>query len=285
MGDVTKISWTDHTFNPVRGCTKISPGCVNCYAEVMSGRNPSVLGEWGPSGKRAFAAEAYWLKPVRWNEDAWTAGERRRVFCASLGDVFEDRDVYDEMRHRLFHLILTTPWLDWQLLTKRPHVALRWAREFGWPSNAWAGPTVENQEAADERIPILAQIPARVRFVSYEPAIGPVKWDDFIHRYQAPEVMPFHWLIVGGESGKNARPFEVSWARDALALRGLCKVFVKQLGYRATDPKIGIAGKGLAVGDDAAPLNLRLEDGKGGDTAEWPEYLRVREFPSEVKSG
>lgn len=88
----TKIEWTDYTFNPWRGCTKISPGCANCYAETMSHRNPAVLGEWGLTAGRVIAPPSYWKEPLKWNRQAETAGVRRRVFCASLADVFEDWD-------------------------------------------------------------------------------------------------------------------------------------------------------------------------------------------------
>lgn len=92
MAKNTAIEWTHATFNPWRGCTKVSEACAHCYAETLSGRNPSVLGVWGPSGKRVVAAESYWREPVKWNKAAEKAGERRRVFCASLADVFEKWD-------------------------------------------------------------------------------------------------------------------------------------------------------------------------------------------------
>jgi protein gp37 len=160
MAETTGIEWCHHTFNPWRGCTKISPGCANCYAETLSGRNPKTLGVWGPNGTRVVAAESYWREPVKWNKAAAKAGERRRVFCASLADVFEDWPgvmagangaavhvcsecgawrAMDRMCHgpnahmpvtmatareRLFQLISDTPNLDWLLLTKRPENVL-----------------------------------------------------------------------------------------------------------------------------------------------------------------
>src|SRR4051794_38669367 len=102
MATETKIQWTHHTFNPWRGCQKVSPGCAHCYAEQLSLRNPKVLGEWGPDGKRVIASESYWRLPLKWNRDAHKAGERRRVFCASLADVFEDRPELVKPRERLF---------------------------------------------------------------------------------------------------------------------------------------------------------------------------------------
>lgn len=120
MAENSKIEWTNHTFNPWRGCQKVSPGCQHCYAETLSKRNPAVLGEWGPNGKRVIASEAHWRLPLKWNKAAKLAGERHRVFCASLADVFEDRPELVAPRVRLFHLISETPNLDWLLLTKRP---------------------------------------------------------------------------------------------------------------------------------------------------------------------
>jgi len=131
VADSTKIEWTataladgtrvpGSTFNMWRGCTKVSTGCKNCYAEALSGRNPGTLGVWGPRGRRIVAAEAYWRQPVRWNKDAEAAGIRRKVFCASLADVFEGRDTMPEQdweavdaaRERLWALIQATPHLD-----------------------------------------------------------------------------------------------------------------------------------------------------------------------------
>lgn len=192
MGEITKIEWCHHTFNPWRGCTKVSPGCANCYAERQSRRNPGVLGVWGDDGTRVVAAEAAWSEPLKWDRAANEAGERRRVFCASLADVFEDRTDLFMPRLRLFGLIRRTPNLDWLLLTKRPGTwakvvrdTLDWRLNSGglnsrdadywfaadWlngkpPANVWLGVSVEDQARANERIPALLQIPARVRFVS-----------------------------------------------------------------------------------------------------------------------
>lgn len=275
MGESTKIEWTHHTFNPWRGCTKVSDGCKHCYAETMSHRNPAVLGEWGPKGKRVIAAEAYWKQPLRWNKQAAEAGERRRVFCLSLGDVFEDRPELIEPRARLFTMILQAPHLDWLLLTKRPenwrsvveaasdylfdhgdrNVCGRlvdwWKHGIALP-NVWIGTSVENQATANERIPELLAIPATVRFLSCEPLLGPVDLDQWtvlpvgssggehhmpwLRQPDDPEDGPpsggIDWVIVGGESGPNARPMHPDWARS---LRDQCNAagvpfFFKQWG-------------------------------------------------------
>lgn len=260
MAENSKIEWTHHTFNPWRGCTKVSAGCANCYAETMSLRNPAVLGEWGPKGTRAVAAESYWKLPLKWERDAKAAGERRRVFCASLADVFEAPDTMPadsvskivRARGRLFSLIAQTPHLDWLLLTKRPDGWADRLREVvrehsngeevfasSWlagepPANVWVGTSVEHQAAADERIPALLTIPASVRFLSCEPLLGPVDVSRWLGRPSAsngtkPTV---NWVILGGESGHNARPMDPDWARS---LRDQCAAagapfFFKQWG-------------------------------------------------------
>lgn len=284
MAKNSKIEWTTHTFNPWRGCTKVSEGCRNCYADAMSHRNPSVLGVWGPNGTRVVAAEAAWKEPLKWDREAKAAGERHRVFCASLADVFEgigtmpaaSYDAVMQARKRLGQLILDTSNLDWLLLTKRPQNILpiaadMWVRFSGpsqpFPPNVWIGTSVENQQAADERIPHLLKVPASVRFLSCEPLLGPVnlrQWldaeecefcgPDFVHvdveesytivatgetrtgiqtycdecSQRDPESgstvngvdSPIHWVIVGGESGPNARPMHPDWARS---LRDQCR--------------------------------------------------------------
>lgn len=165
MGDATSIAWTDHTFNPWWGCTRISPGCDNCYAAAFDKR---VGGDhWNPHVRPRTLSADNWKKPRRWNRDAEKEGRRHRVFCASMADVFDNK-APDGERERLFQLIRETPWLDWQLLTKRPQNIVKmlprdWGRGY---DNVWLGTTVEDQTRADERIPILLQVPARLRFLS-----------------------------------------------------------------------------------------------------------------------
>lgn len=279
MGSDSKIGWTHATFNPVRGCRYAdlngapSPACTSCYAEGMGARNPAVLGEWGPTGRRVFASEAYWGQPLKWNADAEKEGQRRRVFCASLADIFEGADVggvesridvrpdYLPMLDRLFDLIVRTPHLDWLLLTKRPHLMAAWwkadqeaakvlGREAWWPANAWAGTTVENQAAADERIPHLLRVPAAVRFLSVEPMLRAVDLSGYVEenlvrraagrlrRGLCPlsgsaERARVSWVIAGCESSGprlGARPTNLAWLRS---LRDQCSAagvpfFLKQ---------------------------------------------------------
>ena len=180
MSANSKIEWTDHTFNPWIGCTKVSPACDHCYAEVST---PSrALGVvWGPKAERRRTTPSNWNLPLRWNAqaEAFRAqhGRRQRVFCASLADVF-DNEVPHAWRADLFALIEATPNLDWLLLTKRIGNVERMVMLANWPwplpRNVWLGATICNQEEADRDIPKLLAVPARVRFLSMEPLLGPV---------------------------------------------------------------------------------------------------------------
>lgn len=241
MGENTKIEWATHTFNPWIGCTKVSPGCANCYAEtLMDARYGRV--KWGKGQPRSRTGKANWRKPVLWNKAAAGAAVRPRVFCASLSD-WLDEEVQIEWLLDLLRLIRRTPALDWLLLSKRPerfHARLAavmdgfssncctledaqdavWIRNMmeGWESvrycdagqeNYWIGTSAEDQTRWDERMAALMKIPARVRFVSAEPLIGGVHMG---------ELRP-DWLIVGGESGPGARPMEREWVEH---LRDQC---------------------------------------------------------------
>lgn len=203
MGKNSKIQWTDHTFNPWIGCTKVSTGCVNCYAErEMDKRWHKV--QWGPQGTRVRTSKSMWKQPLKWNKENWfecTCGwrghipdeqgavclhcgtteelkqTRQRVFCASLSDVADHHpSILNEWIEDLVRLIAQTPNLNWMLLTKRPEDLLaRFGMFWGleeWPENVWVGVSAENQKRADERIPILQKIPAIVRFISCEPLLG-----------------------------------------------------------------------------------------------------------------
>lgn len=278
MGEKTGIQWTDHTFNPWWGCEKVSPACKHCYAETFSTRLGLPL--WGGADTaRRMASEKTWSEPVRWNRAAEKTGERKRVFCASMADVFEDRADLAAPRARLFRLVAETPWLDWLLLTKRPehayrlwHLAALHAWDGGgpdvpaWGPNVWLGTTVEDQQQADKRIPHLLAIPAAVRFLSVEPMLGAMDMQVILSslgsRYPRSEI---DWIIVGGESGPRARHFDLDAARRVVAD---CKsagvaVFVKQMGERW-----------------ARETGTHGQDAHGGTPELWPEDLRVREMPT-----
>ena len=332
MAENTKIAWTNHTFNPWRGCTKIAPGCANCYADAQSRRNPKVLGVWGPRGTRVVAAESQWKAVERWNREAGKAGVRHRVFVASLADVFEDwqgpmvnpkgetlyRDptfqqareitrklmrgdppsesdltplTMGDVRQRLFRLIDLSPHLDFLLVTKRPeNVRKFWPWGWGtaethdtvdpmiprWPDgelipkkppyrrNVWLLTSVSDQHTADAMIPALLQCRdlSPVLGISAEPLLGAIDLDPWIARLD--------WTIVGGESGTGARACNVDWIRY---LVGQCRnagvaAFVKQLG-----------GQPIELNGTGFFRHMMLRDKKGGDLSEWPEDVRVREFP------
>lgn len=176
----SKIEWTHHTFNPWWGCVKVSEACAHCYAERDAKRYGHDV--WGPDKPRRFQSDKYWEAPLQWDRDAAQAGEKHRVFCASMADVFEDyqgpnaNKLFWE-RRTLWELIEVTPSLIWLLLTKRPENIIRmvpndWRRN--WPKNVWPGTTTEDQPNANKRIPELLKVPARVRFLSCEPVLGPV---------------------------------------------------------------------------------------------------------------
>lgn len=307
MGDKTHIEWTEATFNPWVGCTKVSPGCANCYAETEDKRRGWTPDGWGKGKPRKRTSAAYWKKPLQWNNnclpfrDSWGDPVRQRVFCASLADWLDD-EVPIEWLADLLALIYATPRLDWQLLTKRP---ANWKRRlqaadafrFGgttphecgpfvsrWlngdpPPNVWAGISAEDQDRFEERVCSLLHIPAAVRFVSFEPLLGPI---DATRVSMTPGLTTnpltggslcsakIHWAIIGGESGPKARPCDVRWIRDLVdqCVAAGVATFVKQLG---AVPVSEVAGQEARV----FPLRHR----KGGDWNEWPEELRVREMP------
>ncbi len=327
MGENSEIAWTDHTFNPWIGCTKVSAGCLNCYAERDFDKRRH-FAKWGDDGTRVKTSPANWLQPMRWDRKARDEGKRKRVFCASLADVFEPRKELHRWRLELFDLIRKTPQLDWLLLTKRPELfecqvvaamqtvkgdddsfddTLIWLSH--WlngkpPDNVWLGTSIEDQASADQRIPLLLQCPAAVRFLSIEPLLGEVDFsraapcgdcgtmdeDGVYDGCRGGLVCLDHdwwakagisWCIVGGESGRNARPCNVDWIRSIVQQCKAANVpcFVKQLGAQITGPwKPG--DDGTCVQEfDGPSSRWRLKSPKGGDICEWPADLQVREFP------
>lgn len=259
MGEASKIEWTDASFNPWVGCSKVSPGCDNCYAEVWAKR--SGLVEWGEERRRTTAAT--WRVPRRLEQLSAAAGVRTRVFCASLADVF-DNWVPDEWRADLFKLIRETPHLDWLILTKRignAHVMLPKDWGLGYP-NVWLGVTVVNQVEVDRDVPKLISTPARIRFLSCEPLLEEITFEARWMPYSDPAIHEnwlerIDWVICGGESGAGARPMQWEWAEQ---LRGQCEAlsvafFMKQ-GSRFENP----AFKAFA---------------------RFPKALQVREWPTD----
>lgn len=225
----SEISWTHHTWNPWIGCTKVSDGCKFCYAETLMDHRYGKV-KWGPQGTRIRTSEAYWKQPYKWNRKAQKEGIRYRVFCASLADVFEDREELIEWRRDLLILMENTPYLDWLLLTKRPENVMSMIEQASGTYNAhtwfegmdrrvWIGTSVEDQKNADKRIPHLLEIPARIRFLSCEPLLGPIDFRKVPGFNQMGLDLSGWWVIVGGESGSKARPMHPDWARQ---LRDQC---------------------------------------------------------------
>lgn len=245
------------------------PGCKMCYAQAGSLRNPKLLGEWGLQGTRVKAAEPTWRAPLTWNAKAAQTGDRHRVFCASIADVFEDWQgpihdhhggvlgkeeaggnrykvvdggggdwpvTMDDLRRDLFALIDDTPWLDWLLLTKRPqNIRRMWSphRDARKRDNIWLGTSVSDQATANILVPGLLECRelAPVLFLSVEPLLGPITLDR----------TDIDWVIVGGESGPHARQMQPEWARS---LRDQCQAagvpfFFKQWGEWSPEPKPG----------------------------------------------
>lgn len=259
MGENSSIEWTDHTFNPWVGCTKVSPACDHCYAEGWARRTgQSEL--W--TGELRRTSPANWRKPYKWNNEAPLSGQRHRVFCASLADVF-DNQAEKHWRADLFAMIRETPNLAWLLLTKRPQnirkmLPADWGA--GW-SNAWLGTTAENQDEANRRIPHLLATPAAVRFVSAEPLLEPIdftKLDTMLFRRAervnaltgeasgmfgdpAGSLPCLDWIIVGGESGPDFRHLDLAWARsirDQCAAAGTAFFMKQTAGARKPLPPI-----------------------------------------------
>lgn len=303
---MTAIEWTDVVWNPVTGCDKVSPGCAHCYAEVVAGRfwaklYPPVLvptAEGETARPRTFTDvqchPERLSEPLKWRKP-------RKVFVNSMSDLFHE-DVPDAFIFDALDVIERCPQHTFQVLTKRPQ---RMVEFFGGASgaglsapplpNLWLGVSVENQHFADERIPLLLQTPAAVRFVSAEPLLGPL----YFFRGWLGQLS---WVIVGGESGAKARPLFAAWARDIVTACQAARVpvFVKQLGANVRDRNdAGFLGDepehwpeeifaedriehdldGTRDGYQGAPVRIHLRSKKGGDMAEWPEDLRVREWP------
>ena len=336
MAEQSGISWTDATFNPWIGCTKVGPGCDNCYAEALMDKRWQRV-TWGTGRPRLATSERNWKLPLLWEKEheafALAHGRRRRVFCASLADVF-DNEVDPAWRVELMRLITRTPHLDWMVLTKRIgnaaamlEAACQGVDGVGWQrnplANVWLGATVVNQEEADRDIPKLLATPARVRFLSIEPMLGPVNLQYQLHvantakgwvklpwfdssdgrsagggapKYIGPSVPDVDWVIVGGESGVKARPFHVDWARSIVkqCQAAGVPVHVKQLGAQ---PRGWCAALAHVAPEDREDVTCDYheahEQGQecqgrcaamvapaGGDPTEWPEDLRVQQWPA-----
>ena len=307
MSEKTSIAWCRSTFNPFIGCTKVGPGCDHCYAEALDKRHKwGGAVHWGPGVPRYRTSATNWKQPLLWNkkaeEEHWR-GQRDGipgefiasrpgfwpVFCASLADVF-DNEVPEEWRRDLWRLIKATQNLEWLLVTKRignvtkmvPPLWLTSSTD-GFPPNVRILITVVNQEEADRDIPKLLALPCK-NGISYEPALGPVDWSRWLAANDLHKIdggPRLDWIIVGGESGPDARPFDLGWARKTVEQCTLVDVpvFVKQLGaqpivYATTTP-----GQRGPIGAEESVTIKPFRDRAGADPSEWPDRLRVQEFP------
>jgi protein gp37 len=295
MSDNSAIEWTDATWNPVTGCTKVSPGCDHCYAETFAERWRGTPGHHFENGFDVTLRPERLDQPMRWKRP-------RRIFVNSMSDLFHD-DIPDEYIAKVFAAMALAPQHTFQLLTKR-HGRMRsllskwtfsgrvafamedldpartsagWEAEDWWPlRNVWLGVSVENQQWADIRIPALLGTPAAVRWISAEPLLGPIVLnDDWIgadpYRRDEPSLS---WAVVGGESGPGARPMHPQWARD---LRDQCTAagvayLYKQSGqYAPVADKPRPGDQWLAV--DGATADWKPGDGHvrhGGGDFLWP---------------
>lgn len=217
MSDGSKIEWTDHTFNPWIGCTRVSPGCDHCYASAQNDFRKWNPGGWQPGAPRKKTKT--WGEPRKWQRQAKeffeTHGRRQRVFCASLADVM-DNQVPTDWRVELWNLIRDCPDLDWQLLTKRPqNIEAMLPRDWGagW-SHVWLGTTAENQTELERRLLHLKSIRAHLLFLSAEPLLSPLDIEAAYRKIGGAAVeQQVGWVICGGESGPNARPMHPAWPR------------------------------------------------------------------------
>lgn len=272
MSTKTKIEWADRTWSPWHGCTKVSEGCANCYAEGWARRFKKDC--WGPGRARILNAD--WEAPRRWDRAAAKAGWSVKVF-PSLCD-WRDEAVGWDVRDRFEKLVEATPNLDWLLLTKRvPRFS-----NHPCPSNVWFGASCENQARLDERLPYLLRVNTPVRWLSLEPLLGlitiPPEW-----------LAGVQWVVVGGESGPGSRPCCVEWIWDIVlqCRRAGVAVFVKQLGSHCVMsglnglewPDDTTLGKAVELDGAFLTMRVRLKHPKGGNPDEWPEDLRVREWP------
>lgn len=280
---MSNIEWTGQTWNPIIGCSKISEGCRNCYAISQAYRNLMMvrgipeekrgrlayyegltksMSEW--SGKVVFVPEALEIPLKRKKPTTY--------FVNSMSDLFHDK-VKDEWLDQIFAVMALTPQHTYQILTKRPERMKEYLSNRSILPNVWFGVSVENQKAADERIPLLLQTPAAIRFLSCEPLLGivdlsrwlPIQleedgWDHCLASFSPPT---FDWVLIGGESGYNARPCNLEWIEEIVeqCLAGDVAVFVKQLG---SNPQ---------------GINFKLSKKKGGDFNQFPASIQFREMP------
>jgi len=264
----SKIEWTNAVWNPVTGCTKVSPGCKNCYAETIAKRF------WkGRKFTDVQMHEDRLEQPFHWKKP-------RMIFVNSMSDLFHE-DVPFEFIDKVFYTMIINTQHIYQILTKRPERMLKYVNRtilfqedklYSSVPHVWLGVSVENNKTADGRIPILLETPAAVRWISIEPLLEDItstfmRWtmemEGWIKRNEI-------WVVVGGESGPKARPCEVRWIKEIVSICQIqnIPVFVKQLG---SNPKV----MGLELPADS-------KKGKNDDFELFPEWLKFREYPKKL---
>lgn len=284
MGNVSNIAWTDSTFNGWVGCTEAGPGCDSCYARDLDARyqwgvkkgdrrTDGLAPHWGAGAPRYRTSAGNWRGPILWNKSAETLRVPRKVFAHSLSDVF-DNEVPDEWRADLFALMKITPWLRWQVLTKRvPNIRKMLPADWGkgYPNVGLVATVVDHQEFERDG-PRLLSVPARWHGFSVEPqlnTLGILSARRLLDEYPGSK-----WIITGGESAQKAkdgtpavaREYDLRWARDIIRIAAISRntyAFVKQTGARP-------------IGCDAP------EDGAGAKPERWPADIRVRDFVPEL---
>jgi len=312
MAENTKIQWCHHTFNHIRGCTKVAAGCANCYADALSKRNPGTLGVWGDHGTRVLASPSYWKEPLKWNRDAERAGVRARVFCASLADVFEDwpdvvidhngkiigkcpqcghrepqrafcsvcrekpeqeNVVLDDIRRDLFALIDATPHLDWLLLTKRPENIQKMIPDR--PGTCVADFAVETRFRHNVWLGTSIACKSDLRNID--------------HLYGCADLCPVRFISVEPliEDVGRMQFAGIDWliigGESGPHARPCDVAWIRSLKDQAQAAGVPVFVKQIGTlpvnGKSMTPQEWRLRDPKGGDPAEWPADLRVQEYP------
>lgn len=274
MSDKTKIEWTDRTWNPVRGCTKISPGCTHCYAHTFAERWRGVKGHPYEQGFDLRLVPEKLSEPTTWKKPC-------RVFVNSMSDLFHE-GVSDDYIRTVCDAMLSVKHHTYQVLTKRAERMsdfLGYHPIYAMAEHIWWGVSVEDRKHGLPRVDALVASAAHNKFLSVEPLLEPVKifkhcdWcgcDIANHDCETvDDGFKIDWVIVGGESGPHARPCNIDWIRDVMrqCREAQIPVFVKQLGSRPV----------FDILDTQQPYGAA--DSKGGNPDQWPEDLRVREWP------
>lgn len=245
---MSKIQWTEQTWNPTTGCTKVSQGCKNCYAEVMHKRlNAMGLHKYSEPFRVVQTHQAELQKPYKWKKP-------RMIFVNSMSDLFH-KDVPLEFIQKVFEVMSSLPRHTFQVLTKRHERLLEIHERLNWTENIWMGVSAEDQATADSRIPALLATNAKMKWVSFEPMIGAIQISD-------QTAYALNWAVLGGESGYKARPCKLEWlcTLSEVFVRRSTPVFIKQLGT-------------------VTAKEMKLSDKKGGDISEFPKQLAIRQYP------